>query len=174
MTGSEIEKLLYGLGAGLVFALAVLVNGWLRRHALRQEVARLRAHLHTQMEISHEGADKLRKDLETLRVQNENLRITVQTWQQKPGRAEQKNLQIYDRAIRSILATTPGFAIAWEAALQKAEREVAEADRGLIAFAKRLILPSKSATLDLPRGSAVPAEGAGASGNDGGGADDTT
>lgn len=144
--------LLYGFAAGLLITLAVLVSGWWKRRSLVRDIERLRSHLHTQMEISHEGTDKLRKDLEALRSQNENLRITLQTWQQKPGRAEQKNLQIYDRAVRSILATTPGFAIAWEAALEKAERDVAAADQGFVAFAKRLILPSRSAVLELPRG----------------------
>ncbi|HMA93080.1 MAG TPA: hypothetical protein VKP30_10360 [Polyangiaceae bacterium] len=142
MTASELQMLGYGFAAGLCVALAVLINGWWRRRELHHEIGRLRSHLHTQMEISHEGADKLKTDLETLRTQNENLRITVQTWQQRPGRAEQRNLQIYDRAVRSILANTPGFAAAWEAALQRAEQDVAAADRGLIAFTKRLILPS--------------------------------
>lgn len=142
MTGSELQMLAYGFVAGLCVAVVSAINGWWKRRELRREIGRLRSHLHTQMEISHEGADKLKLDLETLRHQNENLRITLQTWQQKPGRAEQKNLQIYDRAVRSILASTPGFAAAWEAALQRAEQDVMAADRGLIAFTKRLILPS--------------------------------
>lgn len=144
MTGSELQMLVYGFAAGSCLAIAAFINGWWRRRELQREISRLRSHLHTQMEISHEGADKLKIDLETLRSQNENLRITLKTWQQKPGRAEQRNLQIYDRAVRSILVSTPGFASAWENALQRAEQDVAAADRGLVAFTKRLILPSAS------------------------------
>lgn len=152
MTGNELQWMIYGFSGGLLFALAAVVSGWSQRRTLNRESERLRTHLHTQMEISHEGTDKLKTDLEELRRQNENLRITVQTWQQKPGRAEQRNLQIYDRAVRSILASTPGFSMAWESALQKAEREVASADQGLIAFAKRLILPARTVVEELPRG----------------------
>lgn len=152
MTGADLEYVLYGFFAGLIVALAAVISGWSQRRDLRSEMDRLRKHLHTHMEISNEGTGKLKTDLEELRRQNENLRITVQTWQQKPGRAEQRNLQIYDRAVRSILASTPGFSMAWEAALQKAEREVASADQGLIAFAKRLILPAKGVVEELPRG----------------------
>lgn len=152
MTGGDFQWVVYGFSAGLLFALAAVISGWSQRRTQQKELDRLRSHLHTQMEISHEGSDKLKTDLEELRRQNENLRLTVQTWQQKPGRAEQRNLQIYDRAVRSILASTPGFSMAWESALQKAERDVASADQGLIAFAKRLILPAKGSIEELPRG----------------------
>lgn len=158
MSGGDLEYLAYGFATGLLVALAAVISGWSQRRDLQKETDRLRSHLHTQMEISHEGTDKLKTDLEELRRQNENLRVTVHTWQQKPGRAEQKNLQIYDRAVRSILASTPGFSMAWEAALQQAEREVASADQGLIAFAKRLILPAKGSIEDLPRGAQDPDE----------------
>ncbi len=148
----DVEQILYGLGAGLAVALGVSIGGWIKRRALVDEIDRLKKHLHTQMEISHEGTHKLKMDLEELKRQNENLRITLHTWQQKPGRAEQRNLQIYDRAVRSILATTPGFSMAWEAALKQAEMEVSSADQGLIAFAKRLILPGRAVIAEPARG----------------------
>src|SRR5690606_5085271 len=73
--------------------------------------------------------------------ENENLRISVKAWQQKPGRHELRSLQVYDTAIHRLLETTPGFSMAWEAALKDAEEQVERSDRGILAFTRRLILP---------------------------------
>ncbi len=148
MTWFEIKMGLYGFALGLLVASLVWVAAWWRRRAQRVELKRLREHLNTQMEITSEGANKLKEQLATLRTENENLRITVKTWQQKPDREELRMLQVYDRAVHQILADTPGFAPAWEAADQAADSEVAQADRGLIAFAKRLVLPAGSPDRD--------------------------
>jgi len=140
VTVEHLKFAAYGLAVGLAVAVVVWLIGVWSRRELRQEVRKLREHLHTQMEISHEGNDQRRKELEQLRTENENLRVTVKAWQQKPGRQEMRALQVYDTAVHRLLETTPGFSMAWEGALKEAEDKVERSDRGLLAFTRRLIL----------------------------------
>jgi hypothetical protein len=117
---------------------------------MRAEIVRLRAHLHTQMEITHEGNSERRRQLDQLRTENENLRISVKAWQQKPSRHELRSLQAYDIAVHRLLETTPGFSLAWEAALKEAEVRLAQTDRGVLAFARRFISAKAEPRLEAP------------------------
>jgi hypothetical protein len=141
MDTSQLTYLVGGLLVGLVVALWVGVGGWRRRREVEQEVLRLRRHLHDHMEVTHEGSRQQKLDAERLRQENENLRITLKAWQQKPDRRELRMLQVYDHAVREVSANAPGFATVWEKALRGAEASVADIDRGLVAFARRLVLP---------------------------------
>lgn len=129
-----------GLALGLFAAVVVWATAWWRRRAVKAEVQRLRDHLHTQMEITHEGNAQRSRLLDQLRLENENLRVTLKAWQQKPNRHELRTLQVYDLAVHRLLETTPGFSLAWEAALKEAEARMVDSDRGLIAFTRRFIL----------------------------------
>lgn len=102
----------------------------------------MRRHLHDQMEITQEGSKKLKDELEALRAQNENLRVSIKSWQQKPDRKELRALQVYDHALRELLASAPGFASYWENAVREAEATAEAMDRGLMASARRLLLPA--------------------------------
>lgn len=150
MSFDELRFAAYGLGVGLLCAVVVWLVGIWRRRELRADVRRLREHLHTQMEISHEGSDARRRELDRLRLENENLRVTVKAWQQKPGRHEMRVLQVYDAAVHRLLETTPGFSMAWEAALREAEAQMERMDRGFLAFTRRLVLPRVSTNAESP------------------------
>ncbi len=117
------------MGLGLFIALCVWLLGVWRRRELRADVRRLHKHLHTQMEITHEGSDARRRDLDRLRLENENLRISLKGWQQKPGRTELRQLLVYDAAVHRLLESTPGFSMAWEAALREAEAQMERTER---------------------------------------------
>ena len=144
MDSGQLRFLGYGVLIGLAFAAWVAFNGWSRRRALDAELRKLRAHLQVHMEITHEGSTQLRDEAEQLRQQNENLRISLKAWQQKPDRRELRTLEIYDRAVRQLQANTPGFAVHWEAAMREAEQALSQMDRGLLAFARRLfVLPKR-------------------------------
>jgi hypothetical protein len=132
----------YGFLAGLLVAAWGAFRAWQRQRELNTEVQRLRAHLNTQMEITNEGNVTRNQQLEQLRLENENLRIAVQTWRQKPDRRELRLLQVYDHALHQLLEKAPGFSVHWEGALREAEAHVTQADRGLLAFTRRWVLPN--------------------------------
>lgn len=142
MSVSDLTYLGYGFGAGLLVALYTLLAGWRRRRQVTEELERLRRHLHDQMEITQEGSRKLKEELATLRDQNENLRVSIKSWQQKPDRKELRALHVYDHALRDLLSSAPGFASYWENALREAEAAAEATDRGLMASARRLLLPA--------------------------------
>jgi hypothetical protein len=141
MDTTQLTYLGYGVLVGLAVAAWVAIAAFLRRRALLAEVERLRRHLHDQMEITHEGAQQRRVELERLRLENENLRVTLKAWQQKPDRRELRMLQVYDHALHQLLQNAPGFSPHWETAMREAEQSVAQIDSGLVAFARRLVLP---------------------------------
>jgi hypothetical protein len=140
----------YGVLFGLAVACLVAFGSWRRHRDLDREVRRLHSHLHDQMEINHEGSKQLKLDLVQLRLENENLRVTLQAWKQKPDRRELHLLIAYDDAIRRVVTTVPGFAPYWETALREAEESLARADRGLLAFARRLLPRSRKPPVTPP------------------------
>ncbi|MCU0780789.1 MAG: hypothetical protein MUF04_06780, partial [Akkermansiaceae bacterium] len=116
-----------------------------RRHALGEakrlhgEMRDLQSHLNTQLKINATGNEKLLAELESLRSQNETLRVNLAALQQKPGRAELRQLQVFDGAIRTLREQAPGFAPAWEKAVRQAETELEAADSGLMKLVRRVI-----------------------------------
>ena len=141
----------YGVLVGVVLAIAVGISAWLRRRTLEQELRRLHSHLHDHMSITQEGAKQVKMELERLRLENENLRVTLQSWKQRPDRRELHLLLVYDEAIRRVVSTVPGFPAYWENALKESEEQLSRADRGLVAFARR-ILPRARKPKDEPEG----------------------
>jgi hypothetical protein len=141
MDQSQLTFLGYGVLIGLAVAIWVAIAAWNRRRTIEAELRRLRQHLQDQMEITHEGAQQRKLELERLRQENENLRITLKAWQQKPDRRELRMLHVYDHAVHQLLSNAPGFSPHWENALHQAEQHVAQIDSGLVAFARRLVMP---------------------------------
>jgi hypothetical protein len=136
---SQLTAFGYGVLVGLVLAIVVGISGWLRRRTLERELHRLHSHLHDHMEITQEGAKQVKLELERLRIENENLRVTLQSWKQKPDRRELHMLLVYDEAIRRVVSSVPGFPAYWENALKESEEQLARADRVLVAFARRIL-----------------------------------
>ena len=110
----------------------------------KKELKEYKEHLNRQMKITNEGSKNLDKELAQLKKENENLRISVQTLGQKPGRAELRLLNIYDGALRKMMLKAPGFSSAWEVALQEAEREYEENEKGFKSIIKKVFRPSIS------------------------------
>ena len=108
----------------------------------KKELAEYKDHLNRQMKITNEGSKNLEKDLQKLHKENENLRISVKTLGQKPGRAELRLLNIYDGALRKMMLKAPGFSSAWEVALQEAEVEYEENEKGFKSIIKKVFGPS--------------------------------
>ena len=136
----------WGLLSGLLIAFFIWKGGFTaRRQAVREikrldgELKELQGHLNTQLKINASGNEALQAELATLRQQNENLRVNLAALQQKPGRAEQRLLQVQEIAIRRMREQAPGFAAAWEKALREGEAELQAADSGLVKLMRRVI-----------------------------------
>lgn len=136
----------WGLLLGLLIAGFIWKSGFTaRRHALAEakrlqaEMKDLQGHLNTQLRINADGNKSIQAELESLRQQNENLRVNLAALQQKPGKAEMRQLQMFETALRTMREQAPGFAPAWEKALRQAETEMEAADKGLLKLVRRVI-----------------------------------
>ena len=136
----------WGLLLGLLIAAFIWKSGFSARRNVARELKRvegelknLQNHLNTQLKINASGNESLQAELETLRKQNETLRVNNAALQQKPGRAEQRLLQVQETAIRIMREQAPGFAPAWEKAVRQGESEVDAAESGLVKLVRRVI-----------------------------------
>jgi len=136
----------WGLLLGLLIAGFLWKSGFSARRNIARELKRvegelknLQNHLNTQLKITASGNESLQVELESLRKQNEVLRVNQAALQQKPGRAELRQLQVHEIAIRTMREQAPGFAPAWEKALRQAEQDVDAAESGLAKLVRRVI-----------------------------------
>jgi len=118
----------------------------IRKH--KKELQEYKEHLDRQMKITDAGNSTLVQELEKVKKENENLRISVQTLNQKPGRAELRLLNIYDAALRKMMSQAPGFSSAWENSLQEAEREYEANESGLKSIVAKVFGSGTSVTSD--------------------------
>ncbi|MDP3849480.1 MAG: hypothetical protein Q8Q59_03180 [Luteolibacter sp.] len=146
LTEALKSPFVWGLLLGLLIAVFIWKSGYNngRRDAreikrLETEIKDLQGHLNTQLKINASGNEVLQTELETLRRQNETLRVNNAALQQKPGRAEQQLLQVYEVAIRTMREQAPGFAPAWEKALRQGETELEAAESGFRKLVRRVI-----------------------------------
>ena len=152
-----------GLLLGLLVAVFLWWNGWQARRGLQRDLKRtagdlrdLQGHLNTQLKINSTGNESLQRELEELRRQNENLRINMASLQHKPGRAEVRQLQLMESAVRMMREQAPGFAPAWEQAMRQAENEFQSAESGLLKLVRRVI-PGIGTSAAAGPASSVPA-----------------
>ena len=128
MTTQEIftHPVALGFYLGSVFTVIALYN-YLR---LKGELTRFRRHLSDKLEIEAETMKKLKQEQETLRKENESLRVKVNALNDVPDRKVHRDLEIYARAERRMLINVPGFAPAWETAKSDAHAELVEEESG--------------------------------------------
>ena len=138
---------LFGLFIGLLIAIGIWIKGLFKARSLGKEITKLKESLYTKMQIDTKGHMTRENELEQLRKENENLRVSMKALMHKPGRAEIRQLHVYDKAIHAMLAKAPGFAPTWEMVLKEAEEEIQLTESGISAFVRRVFIPQKS----LPR-----------------------
>jgi len=144
--------------SSIIYIIAAVAVGWFLSYiksrfevrAYKKELKEYKEHLNRQMKLTDEGSKNLEEELNTLKKANENLRGTVQTLGQKPGRAEIRLLNIYDAALRKMMLKAPGFSHAWEVSLQEAEREYEENEKGLKSIMKKVFGPSLTQNIETP------------------------
>ncbi len=127
---------------GLVVGLAICLFFWIRSlfriRELSNNVKKLREHLHTKLEIDSAENERRKQELEKIKQERDNLRNMVQVLNQKPGRQEIRQSNVYQAALDIMFEKVPGFAPAWQITLKEAEEEMKNAERGIIPFFKRL------------------------------------
>ncbi len=128
-----------GLAIGIALCIIIYLRGLLRRRELNKEVDRLRAHLHTKLEIDSTENERRKGELSRLKQERDNLRITVQSLNQKPGRKEIRQYYIYQTALDIMFEKAPGFAPAWQVTLKEAENLFEKSESGVVPLLKRLM-----------------------------------
>ncbi|HWB59425.1 MAG TPA: hypothetical protein VG733_08035 [Chthoniobacteraceae bacterium] len=115
-----------GLYLGLVFAALALY----RVVRLKFELANYKKHLSNKLEIEADHLGKMKKEHESVRKENENLRIKVAGLNENPDRRVKRDLEVYARAEKRMLVSVPGFAPAWESAKSAAHAELQDEEAG--------------------------------------------
>jgi hypothetical protein len=119
-----------GLGVGALLGLIVIVFALMRLWDTKSEVRRLKRHLADKLELEADATNRLRLDLQELKQQNENLRIKVANLNQYPDKRLQRELEIYARAERFMVSSSPGFPAVWEEAKRTAMSGLEQEETG--------------------------------------------
>jgi len=142
ITNILTNPFLRGLTIGLLVALILWVRGLLKTRELNGNLKKLREHLHTKLEIDSAENERRKEEMEKTKQERDNLRNMVQVLNQKPGRQELRQVQVYQKALEIMFEKSPGFAPAWQITAREAEEELQRAERGIIPFFKRLTTSS--------------------------------
>ncbi|HFQ89908.1 MAG TPA: hypothetical protein ENK27_07495 [Desulfobulbus sp.] len=137
---------LRGLIIGLLVALVLWIRALFKMRQLSADIKKLREHLHTKLEIDSEENERRKAALDKIKQERDNLRNMVQVLNQKPGRQELRQAQIYQKAVEIMFEKSPGFAPAWQITLKEAEEEMRKAESGIIPFIKRMTTTAGSST----------------------------
>ena len=140
------NQFVWGLALGLLVAGFVLKNAIGAKMGLKREIKRIEAekkemqsHLNTQMKITASGSEALSREIETLKAQNENLRVNLAALQNKPDKSEQRQFRLQEMAVSSMREQAPGFAGAWEKAMRQAEADMASAESGFSKLMRKVV-----------------------------------
>lgn len=140
------QPFIWGFLLGLLIAGFILKNALTAKHGMRKEIKNLekeqrelQSHLNIQMKITASGNDSMTKEIDSLKSQNENLRINLATLQTKPEKSEQRQFRIQEMAVRTMREQAPGFAGAWEKAVRDAEAEIESAESGFTKLMRKVI-----------------------------------
>ncbi|MCH3916672.1 MAG: hypothetical protein LKE40_04260 [Spirochaetia bacterium] len=146
-----MQNFIIGLGIGIAVAIVTLIAMAVNNHKKllekQTETDKLKNMLNDRMDLENEGIQKLKKENETLKKQNENLRITVATYSQKPGRKEISRLHVYQLAADRLMLNSPGFGAAWQASLKESEDEFQKTYIGIQPFIRKIIPLKTDATV---------------------------
>jgi hypothetical protein len=119
-----------GLCVGAVLGLIIIAFALMRLWDTKSEVKRLKRHLSDKLELESEATNRLRHDLQELKQQNENLRIKVANLNQIPDKRLHRELEIYARAERFMVSSSPGFPAVWEEAKRSAMNGLEQEETG--------------------------------------------
>lgn len=124
------EFFLQPFALGFYTGSVLLVLALYQYFRLKGELARFRRHLSDKLEIEADTMRKIKNEQESLRKENEHLRVKVSALNEAPERKLQRDLEVFARAEKRMLISVPGFAPAWETAKSEAHMELAEEENG--------------------------------------------
>jgi hypothetical protein len=142
---------LRGLFIGLLIAAVLWVRSLFKIRQLGADIKKLREHLHTKLELDSADNERRKADLEKLTKERDNLRNMIQVLNQKPGKLEIRQAQIYQKAAEIMFEKSPGFAPAWQITLKEAEAEMRGAEKGILPFINRMTSSTGSSAPDQER-----------------------
>ncbi len=142
---------LRGLCIGLLVAVILWVRSLLKVRQLNTDIKKLKEHLHTKLELDASDNERRKTDMEKLTQERDNLRNMLQVLNQKPGKLEIRQAQIYQKAAEIMFEKSPGFAPAWQITLKEAEAEMRGAEKGILPFIKRMTSSTGSTAPDQER-----------------------
>ena len=141
----SISSLLIGLGIGVLLSIVIWVQGRFRTNmrikSYVMENAQLKNHLNTQMNISAKGNESVQNNLNAHRKTIDNLKSTISSLKEKPGRDKLRVLYVYDKAIHIMFEKHPGFATMWVGVLKEAEIEIEKAETGILPMVRKVFKP---------------------------------
>jgi len=141
----SFSSLLIGLGIGVLLCIVIWIQGRIRMNmkikTYVEENAQLKSHLNTQMNISAKGNQAVQNDLNAQRKTIDNLKSTISSLKEKPGRDKLHVLYVYDKAIHIMFEKHPGFATMWAGVLKEAETEIEKAETGILPLIKKVFKP---------------------------------
>ena len=142
----SFSSLLIGLGIGVLLCIVIWIQGRIRMNmkikTYVEENVQLKSHLNTQMNISAKGNQAVQNDLNAQRKTIDNLKSTISSLKEKPGRDKLHVLYVYDKAIHIMFEKHPGFATMWAGVLKEAETEIEKAETGFLPLVRKVFKPS--------------------------------
>jgi hypothetical protein len=127
----------------------------------KRELRRLKGHLSDKLEIDAEKMTEMKEKIETLKGENENLRMKVNTGRvQDDYQSLERELEIYARAEKAMVVNAPGFAQAWERAKEAAlgELEAEESGKSLPRRIFKKFFTKGSSSVDAEVVEALPSD----------------
>ena len=124
------DFLLHPFALGFYTGCVLLLIALYHHFRLKLEHSRYRRMLSDKMEIDAGTVTKQKAELESLRKENENLRVKVQSLVAQPEQKLARELEIMARAEKKMTVAAPGFAAPWEQAKQAAHQEIADEETG--------------------------------------------
>lgn len=116
---------------GFVLGFFLCVLSLIAHAKTKKELKRLKGHLSDKLEIDSEKMSEQKLKIETLKTENENLRMKINNGRvQDDYHMLERELEIYARAEKVMVVNAPGFAQAWEKAKEGALVEVEAEESG--------------------------------------------
>lgn len=117
----------WGFVLGFTFCVLSLISHW----KTKGELKRLKGHLSDKLEIEAEKLAEMKGRLDSLKQENENLRMKVNSGRVQSDLASlERELEIFARAEKAMVLNAPGFAPAWEKAKEGALAEIENEEAG--------------------------------------------